>query len=234
MSQLCQIAALRAQMRWHRRVHRPSVVRAAWRSSPSWFFGVQITASMRWRSQRRRPGPHPRQCHFSGRRAEMHPQRSRPPQRRASRRPSGRGDAGAGARVGDRRPVRRPAGLSHPVITWFRGQCSLPSLPWRERMALEQQAGTGHAHHVVADAGLLQPVGGGVPELRLGDLVMSDVTPGSRTLMPLISAFTRPSSDAHARKRQKRQVRDLALQHVYVSEGGLEPPCPVKGTSTSS
>jgi hypothetical protein len=38
-------------MRWLMRAHRPSVWRALWRSRPSWFFSVQMIASMRWRSQ---------------------------------------------------------------------------------------------------------------------------------------------------------------------------------------
>jgi hypothetical protein len=38
-------------MCWDVRTHRPSVVRAWWRSRPSWFFSVQMIASIRWHSQ---------------------------------------------------------------------------------------------------------------------------------------------------------------------------------------
>jgi hypothetical protein len=51
MSQLCQIAALRASSRWTTRAHSPAGTRPPWRSRPSWFFSVQMIASTRWRSQ---------------------------------------------------------------------------------------------------------------------------------------------------------------------------------------
>jgi hypothetical protein len=49
--ELCQIAALSASSRWMIRAHSPVGIRPPWRSSPSWFFSVQMIAWMRWRSQ---------------------------------------------------------------------------------------------------------------------------------------------------------------------------------------
>src|ERR1700730_16986067 len=43
--------AFRASSRWMILAHRPAGRRPPWRSRPSWFFSVQMTASTRWRSQ---------------------------------------------------------------------------------------------------------------------------------------------------------------------------------------
>lgn len=57
MRWLCQMAVVRARMRWATRAVTPLAVRAPWRSRPSWSLRVSKTDSMRCRRGRRSPAP---------------------------------------------------------------------------------------------------------------------------------------------------------------------------------